>query len=85
MGLPRLDVTVYLVPAGEQLDLDNGEVRESQRASLIHRKTALTAGFHCLRSAATTSSWPWPTPAFRSLGGVSFRGMILCVWSRGPG
>jgi RNA polymerase sigma factor (sigma-70 family) len=39
-GIAARNVTVYLVPAGENLDLENGHVRESQRASSIHRETA---------------------------------------------
>jgi RNA polymerase sigma factor (sigma-70 family) len=44
-GTPAPDVTVYLVPAGEQIDLENGDVRESHRRGSIHRKTAADGGF----------------------------------------
>jgi len=44
-GTPARDVTVYLVPAGEQLDLENGDVSESHRRGSIHRKTAADCGF----------------------------------------
>ncbi len=44
-GTPARDATIYLVPAGEQLDLENGDVRESQRAGSIHRKSAQDGGF----------------------------------------
>jgi RNA polymerase sigma factor (sigma-70 family) len=44
-GTPARDVTVYLVPAGENLNLENGEVHVSYRRGSIQRKTAADGGF----------------------------------------
>ncbi len=42
---PARDVIVYLVPAGEQLNIENGDVRESYRRGSIQGKTAVDGGF----------------------------------------
>ena len=44
-GTPAREMIIYMVPAGEQLDLVNGDVPESHRASSIHQKTAPDGGF----------------------------------------